>query len=169
MRIAGRNRELTGWHVLAIMVAFFSVVIAVNLTMAFLARSSWTGSVVENTYVASQQFNEKAAEGRAQAALGWTSKLTIAGGKVSYRLTDKAGNVVAAKRATASFRRPAYEAEDQAAVLTPQPDGSLSSPVELRDGLWIVEIHAEAGLAHPYRDTRRLTLRNGAIQNGAMR
>lgn len=164
MNMASRTREFTGWHMLAIMVAFFSVVIAVNLTMAFFARSSWTGFVAENTYVASQKFNEKAAEGRAQAALGWKSEFVIANGKASYRLTDKVGNVVAAKRATASFRRPAYEAEDQNVVLTPQPDGSLSAPVDLRDGIWIVEIHAEAGLAHPYRDTRRLTLRNGVVQ-----
>ncbi|MBN8974268.1 MAG: FixH family protein [Rhizobiales bacterium] len=164
MSMVSKTREFTGWHMFAIMVSFFSVVIAVNLTMAFLARSSWTGFVAENTYVASQKFNEKAAVGRAQAALGWTSELVIAGGRISYRLIDKAGNVVTAKRVLASFRRPAYEAEDQNAVLTPQADGSLSSPVELRDGIWIVDIHAEAGLAHPYHDVRRLTLRNGLVQ-----
>jgi nitrogen fixation protein FixH len=65
---------------------------------------------------------------------------------------------------TASFRRPAYEAEDQNVVLTPQADGSLSAPVELRCGIWIVDIHAEARLAHPYRDARRLTLRHGLVQ-----
>lgn len=164
MSTTSGTREFTGRHMLAIMVAFFSVIIAVNLTMAMFARSSWTGIVAENTYVASQKFNEISAEGRAQAALGWTSELVVTGSKVSYRLVDKAGNVVAAKRAVASFRRPAYEAEDQNVVLTPQADGSLSSPIELRDGLWIVEIHAEAGLAHPYRDTRRLTLRDGLIR-----
>lgn len=164
MNMASRTREFSGWHMLAIMVTFFSVVIAVNLTMAFFARSSWTGLVAENTHVASRKFNEKAAEGRAQAALGWRSELKVADGKVSYRLTDKVGNVVAAKRVLASFRRPAYEAEDQNVVLTPQQDGSLSSPVELRDGIWIVDIHAEVGLAHPYHDVRRLTLRNGVVQ-----
>ncbi|ESY87148.1 FixH family protein, partial [Mesorhizobium sp. LNHC229A00] len=67
-----KPREFTGRHMLAIIPAFFGVVIAVNLTMATLANTSWTGLVVENTYVASQQFNRKAEEGRAQAALGWT-------------------------------------------------------------------------------------------------
>ncbi|EKS29590.1 FixH family protein [Afipia felis] len=164
MSIAQRNREMTGWRFLAIMVSFFSVVIAVNLTMAFLARSSWTGFVVENTYVASQQFNQKAAEGRAQAALGWSAKLSIADGKVSYRLVDSAGKVVASKHATVNFRRPAYASEDEKVDLIPQADGSLSAPVDVRDGMWIVEIDAQAGLAHPYRDVRRITLRNGTIQ-----
>ena len=52
--------EFTGRHMLAIMLAFFGVIIAVNLVMATLASKSWTGLVVKNTYVASQQFNRKA-------------------------------------------------------------------------------------------------------------
>ncbi len=164
MTMASRTREFTGWHMLAIMVAFFSVIITVNLTMAYMARSSWTGLVAENTHIASREFNAKAAEGRAQAALGWTSEFSVTEGKVRYKLTDKAGNVVMAKRATASFRRPAYEAEDQDVVLTSQADGWLVSPVALRDGIWSVEISAEVGLAHPYRDMRRLTLRDGLPQ-----
>lgn len=164
MSTAHTDRKFTGWHMLAIMVAFFSVVIAVNLTMAFFAQSSWSGFVVENRYVASRQFNGKVAESRAQTALGWKSELAIADGKVSYRLTDSVGNVVGSRRTTATFRRPASAAEDRDVVLKPQPDGSLSAPVDLGDGVWVVEIQAEAGLAQPYRYTRRLILREGTIQ-----
>ncbi|MCP8894612.1 FixH family protein [Shinella daejeonensis] len=164
MKSQAKKGQFTGWHMLAIMVAFFSVIIVVNLTMAFFARSSWTGMVVGNTHIASRQFNEKAAEGRAQMALGWKPELTIVDGKVHYRLVDSIGNVMAATRVTASFRRPTHASEDQEVVLTRQPDASFSGSVELRDGLWIVEVDSEAGLAHPYRDTRRLTFRNGTIQ-----
>jgi nitrogen fixation protein FixH len=104
------------------------------------------------------------AEARAQAALGWKSELAIANGKVSYRLIDKAGNAVAAKRATANFRRPAYAAEDQEVALVRQPDGLLSASAQLRDGIWSVEIQTEIDADRPYRETRRLTLRNGVIQ-----
>lgn len=162
MRAADGGRELTGRHVLAILVAFFSVVIAVNLTMAYLARASWTGFVVENVYVASREFNDRAEEDRTQAALGWTSELAIADGKITYRLRDRQGAVVRVARATASLRRPATVVDDRDAFLARQPDGSLSAPVELHDGVWIIEIHADAGLAKPYRDRRRLVLRNGA-------
>lgn len=55
-----KSRAFTGRHMLATILTFFGVVIAVNLTMATLASTSWTGLVVENTYVASQQFNRKA-------------------------------------------------------------------------------------------------------------
>ena len=164
MNTVGRNREFTGWHMLAIMVAFFSVVIAVNLTMAFFARSSWTGMVVANTYIASQQFNEKAAEGRAQAALGWRPDLTIADGKVHYGLMNSAGKLVEATRVTAIFRRPSHASDDQEIVLTRQSDATFSAPVKLGDGPWIVEVESEAGLSHPYRDVRRLSIRDGAVR-----
>lgn len=158
------ERPFTGWHMLAIMVAFFGVIIAVNLTMAYFARSSWTGFVVENTYVASQQFNQKAAEGRAQAALGWQPELTIAGGEIRYRLLDGDGEIVAASQVTAHFRRPVSDAQDRQLVLAIQPDGTFSAAVELGDGAWIVEIHSEAGIGHPYRDVRRLALQGGVAR-----
>lgn len=56
-----KPKEFTGRHMLAIMLAFFGVIIAVNGVMATFATRSWSGLVVENTYVASQQFNERAA------------------------------------------------------------------------------------------------------------
>lgn len=158
------QRQFTGWHMLAVMVTFFGVIIAVNLTMAFFATSSWTGIVVDNVYVASQQFNEKSAEGRAQAALGWQPELEIEDGTLRYRLIDKDGALVPAGTAVAKFTRPTHTADDQEITLSPQPDGAFSAPVELGDGLWIVEIISEAGPNPPYRDRRRLNLRGGALQ-----
>ena len=52
-----KQGEFTGRHMAIIMVAFFGVIIAVNLTMATLASRSWTGLVVKNSYVESQKFN----------------------------------------------------------------------------------------------------------------
>jgi nitrogen fixation protein FixH len=157
-------REFTGRHMLAIILAFFGVVITVNLTMATLATTSWTGLVVENTYVASQQFNKKAEEGRAQAALGWTAKLTVANGEVRYGLTDAAGKPVALHGVKVLFRHPAYESEDESVVLAPGQGQEFATRHVPRDGVWIVEVDADAGLAEPYRDVRRVMISHGAIQ-----
>ena len=54
-----------------VILAFFGVIIAVNLTMAYFANSTWSGLVVANGYVASQSFDEDLAKARAQDALGW--------------------------------------------------------------------------------------------------
>ena len=159
-----KSREFTGRHMLFIILGFFGVVIGVNLTMATLASKSWTGLVVENTYVASQQFNRKAEEGRAQAALGWTGNLTIAWGEVHYGLSDAAGKPVPLRAVTVLFRHPAYEAEDKTVTLASVAGQEFAAQHTPRDGVWIVEIDADAGLAEPYRDVRRIMISHGALQ-----
>jgi len=70
------QRAFTGRHMAAIMVAFFGVVIGVNLLNARLASSTFGGEVVENSYVASQDFNRWLAEAKAEKALGWDEVAT---------------------------------------------------------------------------------------------
>ncbi|TIS55646.1 MAG: cytochrome oxidase [Mesorhizobium sp.] len=159
-----KSREFTGRHMLATILAFFGVVIGVNLTMATLANTSWTGLVVENTYVASQQFNRKAEEGRAQAALGWTGKLTIAWGEVRYSLSDAAGKPVPLHGVKVLFRHPAYETEDKTVTLALASGQEFAAQHTPKDGVWIVEVDAEAGLAEPYREVRRIMISQGALQ-----
>ncbi len=100
------EQKFTGWHMLAVMLAFFGVIIAVNVTLAVFASTSWSGFVVKNSYVASQEFNSKAVVARAQEALGWTSKLVIADGTIRYSLMDSKDRPVAVTGATAAFRAP---------------------------------------------------------------
>ncbi|WP_095204630.1 FixH family protein [Mesorhizobium carmichaelinearum] len=165
-----KPREFTGWHMLIVIVSFFAVVIGVNVTMATLARESWTGLVVENTYVASQQFNEETRKGRAQAALGWTGKLIVASGEVRYSLVDAHGKALPLRGVRILFRHPAYQAEDEALTLAAPAGVAARNAQEFavrhtpRDGVWIVEIDADAGLATPFRDVRRVMIENGALQ-----
>lgn len=69
-------RPFTGRHMAMIMVSFFSVVIAVNVFMAREAISTFSGVVVENSYVASQHFNRWLDEARAERALGWKAAIS---------------------------------------------------------------------------------------------
>ena len=155
--------EFTGRHMLAIMLAFFGVIITVNVTMAVMANTSWTGLVVKNTYVASRDFNRKAGEGQRQAALGWTAELSIAGGRLRYALADASGQPVELSGGTAILRRPVSDREDM--TLTLAVSGrALEAQAEMADGAWIVEILADAGLDAPWRETRRLTLRGGVAR-----
>ena len=156
--------KFTGKHMLAVMLAFFGVVITVNLVMATAANRSWTGLVVKNSYVASQEFNRKAEEGRAQAALGWKGELAIGGGRVSYRLRDASGAAGPVDGVVATFRRPAYDAEDRTVTLVREADGAFAVAEAVRDGIWIIEVDAEAGLAKPYRDVRRIVVGNGVLK-----
>ncbi len=154
----------TGRHMLAVMIAFFTVIISVNVLMATLANTTWSGLVVENSYVASQEFNRKAAEGRAQAALGWTGTLTIAGGEIGYRLSDQAGRTVPLDKVTVTFRHPAYDAKDMVFALAADGADKFTAKHMPTDGVWIVDIEADTGKPKPYRDIRRITVAGGALK-----
>ena len=71
------TRRFTGWHFTAIIVAFFGVVVAVNLTMAMFATRTFGGVVVENSYVASQKYNGWLDAARKQDQLGWKIETSI--------------------------------------------------------------------------------------------
>lgn len=66
------NKRFSGRHMTAILLAFFGVVVAVNLTMAMVATRTFGGTVVENSYVASQKYNGWLEAARKQQQLGWT-------------------------------------------------------------------------------------------------
>ena len=71
------RKVFTGWHMTAILVGFFSTVIAVNVYMAHAAISTFGGTVVDNSYVASQEFNGWLAAAKKQQQLGWKTGVSI--------------------------------------------------------------------------------------------
>lgn len=89
--MATAERKLTGWHVLAIFVGAFGVIIGVNIALAVNAVRTFPGLEVKNSYVASQSFD---ARRDAQEALGWTVSADAAEGMVLLRITDADGQPV---------------------------------------------------------------------------
>ena len=89
MRSATAPREFTGRHMLASILAFFGVIIAVNLTMAYFANSTWSGLVVANGYIASQSFDDDLAKARAQDAMGWTVEVSHETNRVKVSFADR--------------------------------------------------------------------------------
>ena len=135
----------TGWHMLTAMVLFFGTIITVNLTMAYLASSTWSGLVVKNTYVASQEFNSKAEGIRAMLATGIKGKLEVGGGKIRYNLTMPGDEPVAADAVTAHFKRPVGEHQDFVAELQLVSPGVYEASHDVLSGHWIVEMKAVRG------------------------
>lgn len=161
---ASMHGTFTGRHLLLIMLAFFGIIVAVNVTMAVFANTSWTGFVVRNSYVASQEFNDKVAAARAQEALGWKAALSIDSGRASLALEDRDGKALAMERAVLVLRSPSSDADDRTVELL--PDGAaMSAALDIRDGLWVVEIDAfVAGHEEPWRDTRRINVAGGTLR-----
>ncbi|WP_075997094.1 FixH family protein [Salaquimonas pukyongi] len=135
-----RMEKFTGWHMLAIMVAFFGVIVSVNLTLAWYANSSWTGLVVKNSYVASQKFNDKQAERRRQIALGWKAGIEYQEGVLAVQLEDADGKPVVLNVLEARVGRPAFESEDRAVVFVPSGGGIYRAETQLSSGIWRAEL-----------------------------
>ena len=134
------TRQFTGRHMAMVLVAFFGVVITVNLIMARFAISTFGGVVVENSYVASQTFDKDMA---AQKALGWTLDYGYSRGHMTLAFRDAAGRPVAVQGLTALVGRVTETAQDQTPNFT-LAEGVYTAPVTLDGGRWMIMVEAKA-------------------------
>ncbi|SEI19564.1 Nitrogen fixation protein FixH [Rhizobium tibeticum] len=134
------GKGFTGRHMLFIMLAFFGIIISVNMTMAWYATSSWSGLVVENTYVASQEFNKKAQAIRTMATSGVSGELALQDGLIVYTLRNLDGSPAAADAVTAHIKRPVGDHEDFVIRLSKSGDGHFEARHRVLSGDWIVEV-----------------------------
>ena len=146
--------ELTGKHVLAITVSAFAVIIAVNLTLAFKAVSTFPGLEVDNSYVASQGFNKRKA---AQEALGWTVAARTEGAELIVAIVDKSGAPVRAAQIDGIFGRATETRDDQIPAFT--FDGSVyRASIALALGNWDFWIKAVAEDGTPFQQRMNVTI-----------
>jgi nitrogen fixation protein FixH len=134
--------QFTGRHMLLAMLAFFGVVIAVNVSMAVVSSMSWTGLVVDNSYVASQQFEKKRLAHVAQVKDGWVATFTYTLGVARLVVVDGAGNEIDLGNVTLKINRPVGGHDDQLVTLV-RDAGGYSAGVELETGVWQGRIVAQ--------------------------
>jgi nitrogen fixation protein FixH len=150
------TRTFTGWHMAAITISFFAVIIAVNLTLAVFASTSWTGLVVANSYVASQSFNRDAEIARQQQALGWKMNLTVDRSLAKITILDRAGLPMAGLNLRAVLQRPTDEAGDQILKLREAGVGVYMADATIGSGVWVADITAEGPARKPVRFVQRV-------------
>jgi len=132
-------KPITGAKVFAFFAIAFSVIIGVNLTLAFKAVSTFPGLEVKNSYVASQSFDENRA---AQEALNWDVSARVEAGNLRLSIQQD-GVAVAPKIISAVLGRATNVAEDQTPILA--FDGrEFVAPVALAKGNWNLRLVAEA-------------------------
>ena len=135
------NRPFTGRHMAMILIVFFGIVFAVNFLMARLATSTFGGIVVENTYVASQEFNGWLDQAERQQALGWTAIVAREDNRLAIQLDNAPQYTVV----TAEARHPLGQAPNRHMTFSPKGDGRFLSQQTLPAGRWIVRITAQSG------------------------
>ena len=147
-------RQITGRKVLMILVAGFGIVIAANLAMLFAATGTFPGLVVQNSYVASQEWNRKTA---AQRALGWTAASEYSGGILTIRMTGRDGAPVTGLVVTAIVGRPASTREDVSVELA-ETEGSYAVPLDLAPGRWRIALAATNAAGDPFSAEAEFTV-----------
>lgn len=160
MATAIRGRPFTGWHMLASLVAFFGVILGVNLTLAYFASSTFSGLVVANGYVASQSFGHDLARAKAQDALGWNVSLSHDGGSLRLSFADARRQQLGGLTIMANLRRPAAQRFDQVLNFVGNGAGVYSAPANLGPGLWELEVGAAAAGTPDYRKTFRFVVKS---------
>lgn len=153
------NKHFTGWHMLGVLFLFFGTIITVNLVMATFAVTTWTGLVVKDDFGASQHYNEKLAEMRKQAALGWHGEVDYGNGLLTYHLRDGNSEPVDASSVTVRVARPTHEGEDRTLTLSRGPARDYATGVQLLPGIWNVEIDVTGPAGESYQQRVRLYVR----------
>lgn len=132
------ERKFTGKHALAIFVGSFAVIVAVNLLLAYSAVKTFPGLEVKNSYVASQEFNERLQE---QQAMGWNVRVETTGGLLILHITDATGAPVQVADLKAVVGRATHVRDDFSPDFV--FDGiAYATPATLGEGNWNIRLVA---------------------------
>ncbi|MEX0339673.1 MAG: FixH family protein [Arenibacterium sp.] len=134
------EKEFTGKHAALIFIGAFTVIISVNIALAVSAVSTFPGLEAKNSYVASQQFNERR---DAQEALGWQVRADAANGEVVLAIVDQSGNPVEVAALDAVLGRATHVKDDM------NPNFvfnglAYTAQADLSPGNWNIRLKARA-------------------------
>jgi nitrogen fixation protein FixH len=108
---APEAKPLTGRKVLFMLVAFFGVIIGVNLVMMRLAIKTLPGTEVDSAYSASLAYEKEIATAREQAARNWQVDAHVErsgqdGATLQVEARDKSGRPMSGLKFEGRFERP---------------------------------------------------------------
>ncbi|MEQ1547425.1 MAG: FixH family protein [Chakrabartia sp.] len=138
-------RRFTGWHMTAILVSFFGIVVAVNLLMARYAVGTFGGTVVDNSYVASQNYNRWLAEADNQAKLAWKPHVALDLSRRVQLSVTKDNAPLLDVTATGAAIHPLGKAPSITLTFMPAQNGILYAQQILPTGRWRVQLSIRKG------------------------
>ena len=139
--MASANGKFTGKHMAAVFIAGFGIVIAVNLFMAWQAGGGFHGTVVDNSYVASQKYNGWLDKAEASRALGWQAMPVR---RKDGRVVLETLAVPANATIIAEAERPLGDREAVRLAFAPESANSWVSDKPLGPGRWQIRMAIRA-------------------------
>jgi nitrogen fixation protein FixH len=156
-------RRLTGWMVLAMLVSFFVVVASVNGYMIRAAISTFPGTEVKNSYVASQQFNREIAAMRQQSERSWKVDVALRrqgeAALLDLTMRDALGRPVTGLALTVRLAHPVDARIDHSGKVLEKAPGVYSVDFEdVHRGAWNLVIEARRDGERLYATRSRVEL-----------
>ena len=143
-------RPITGRFVLITTVAFFAVVISVNMVMMRFAITTLPGTEVDSAYSASLAYQREILAARQQNERGWQVQAHIerrpdGAAAVAIEARDHAGAPLAGLNFLARLQRPTDRRADRAIEVTEAGSGSFHGRAEgISAGQWDLVTEGDA-------------------------
>lgn len=144
-----KEKELTGRHVLIMLVAFFGVIFAVNAVYITQAVTSFRGEDVKGSYRQGLEYNQTLAERETQKQLGWQvsanfiAENTEADGRLLVKFQDEESQAIDGLTITGSLRHPSDLNADQSVSFQARGEGLYEATLAPQKGTWTVRAEAE--------------------------
>jgi nitrogen fixation protein FixH len=155
---------LTGGKVLSMLVAFFGVVIGVNMVLMKLAIQTLPGTEVDSAYSASLAYEKEIAAAHDQNARNWKVDAQVQrgpGGGATLRVEarDDSGKPMAGLKFQGRFERPTDRRADQPVTLAEVASGVYrgSAPL-IAPGQWDLVLEGDAAGQRMFLSKNRVIL-----------
>jgi nitrogen fixation protein FixH len=157
-------KPLTGGKVLAMLVAFFAIVIGVNVTMMKLAILTLPGTEVDSAYTASLGYEKEIAAARDQTARRWQVDAHIqraadGGATVQVEARDESGRPMTGLTFQGRFERPTDKRADLPVELAEVGVGVYRGGTpSIAPGQWDLVIEGDAAGQRMFLSKNRVLL-----------
>lgn len=146
-----------GWHVLAGVMAFFTIVIGVDAIFTVIAVRTFPGQVSVTPYEDGLLYNRRIAQIEAQERLGWRAAASVAPGEVVLAFRDRAGRPLTGLAITGRLERPATQAGRVTLRFVETAPGTYVAPSGRLSGAWDLTAEARGPSGGAFLAERRLT------------
>ena len=156
---------LTGRGVLLWICGFFCAIFAANFALTYFALHTMPGGVLENSWDASQNWNQRLAAARAQTQRGWSAQASLRaegeGARVNFAPLDREGVFVPGLLVEAVLEHPSDRRADRRVALLQSGGGYEGLIEDAPSGEWTLQIKASLDGELLYETRNRVTLRRG--------
>lgn len=144
-----KQKELTGRHVLLMVVAFFGVIFAINAYFITAAVTSFRGEDVKGSYRQGLEYNQQLETRRAESQLGWSASYNVINTE-----TDSPRVIVALKKKSSplanldisgTIRHPTDTKMDKTVSFVETKSGQYEMVEPLPSGQWQLRATATDG------------------------